>query len=516
MTLQALHTAAERRNGAGPLLLLRRRARHRQAATIFRLAAACRLDAAGRPWGSAAGRRMMPFRFVLARTDPDVAPTPSGRWTPATRWRGGLIARSEAALGLFLRTALGLGLLRPGGRLPRACGPRRLRARSARAPRGQRDCGRRSRPAGAPPPRDRARRPAHGREPHVPPRSGCAVPRRSPSAEQPASGVGRLLARTRLLSDREARQAWDHEGLREPGRGVRQEPSRGERPHRRHARTRRGPDRSSGCRRGRPGDRRGGGSRGGGRCGSGRSPGRDFRRRRNSRSGRPRCDRSWRCGSRRRRSRRGGSRSGRSRGRRSRGRRSRGRRSGLRRGHDGRSWHDPRRRRDGGRRYRRPGSRGRDRSGRLRGSRGRLGNRGRLLRREIWASYAMLHLLDNDRLAAAVRETLAHDALLNRTLERKRLRRIESQGLVAAVFRIVHASSNPRAVPVDRFAGPFRRLQMDRLLSRWPNLRLPRSRFRSGKHQPQASRQKCLAGTTFGKGGMYHICPPQSQIQLLG
>ncbi len=51
---------------------------------------------------------------------------------------------------------------------------------------------------------------------------------------------------------------------------------------------------------------------------------------------------------------------------------------------------------------------------------------------------APLHLLDHDRLGAAVREALAHDALLDRTLQRKRLGRRHAQSLVTGVIAVIH------------------------------------------------------------------------------
>ena len=141
------------------------------------------------------------------------------------------------------------------------------------------------------------------------------------------------------------------------------------------------------------------------------------------------------------------------------------------------------------------------------------GRRGRARGRLARSDDAALHLLDHHRLAAAVGKALAHRALLDRALQmQRRLRRRGAQSLVAAVVRFAHASF------------PKSRLVVG-LIER-TGLR-PRRRRREAAAGVEAVaspvrycvktlrlREKGRAGLARDERCMYHICPPQCQIQL--
>ena len=111
---------------------------------------------------------------------------------------------------------------------------------------------------------------------------------------------------------------------------------------------------------------------------------------------------------------------------------------------------------------------------------------------------AALHLLDNDRLAAAMAEALAHDALLDAAaLERQRLGRGDAQLLAAIFVRLSHSRSCLRPVSPRRSISGLMLL-----IAGAKPLQAP------------ATREKSFARRSGKQGCMYHIWAVQCQIQL--
>src|SRR6516162_2786048 len=132
------------------------------------------------------------------------------------------------------------------------------------------------------------------------------------------------------------------------------------------------------------------------------------------------------------------------------------------------------------------------------GRRGRVGLRSR--------RHAAFHLLDDDRLGAAVAETLAHDALLDPApFEGQGLARAHAELLFASLFRrFSHSNLNSRVSRRGSSCSCVARL--GRVAGMTPAA-TRRTRLRAGPKivKARGARQKPLAFGTGEQGCMYHI-----------
>src|SRR5262252_5031142 len=143
------------------------------------------------------------------------------------------------------------------------------------------------------------------------------------------------------------------------------------------------------------------------------------------------------------------------------------------------------------------GGGGSGRGGRRR-RRGRVGLRSR--------RHAAFHLLDDDRLGAAVAETLAHDALLDPApFEGQGLARGHAELLFASLFRrFSHSNLNSRVS--RRVSSCSSVARLGRVAGTTP-VDTRRTRLRAGPKivKARGARQKRLAFGTGEQGCMYHI-----------